>query len=78
MLSGFPCPSPPSPRLTSYIVCCVVHMPMPNCVCGGGGGAHMPMHVSSVLVSMSVCVMQPPPPTLVVCYLCSTNSTSLG
>ena len=26
----------------------------------GGGGAHMRMHASSVLVAMSVCAMQPP------------------
>ena len=49
----------PSPPLTSYVVCCVVHMLPQNCVHAGGGGAHMCMHVSSVLVAMSVCVMHP-------------------
>ena len=46
--------------------CCVLHVPMPNCV---RGRVCMPMHVLSVLVSMSVCIMHPHP-TLVLCYLC--------
>ena len=50
----------PSPPLTSYVVCCVVHMLPQKCVYAGGGGAHMSMPGSSVLVAMSVCVMHPP------------------
>ena len=48
---------------TLDIVCCVLccaYAPAKMCVCWGGGGAHMCMHASSVLVAMSVCVMHPP------------------
>ena len=49
---------PPSPPSTYCGMCCGVHMPMQNCVCGGGGG-DMRMHASSVLVAMSVCAVHP-------------------
>ena len=48
---------------TLDILCCVlccVYAYAKLCVCGGGG-AHMPLHASSLLVFMSVCVMDPPP-----------------
>ena len=32
---------PSSPTSTYYVVCCVVHMPMQNCVCVLGGGGHI-------------------------------------
>ena len=47
---------------TLDIVCCVLcraYAPAKLCVCWGGG-AHMCMHASSVLVAMSLCVMHPP------------------
>ena len=40
-------------------------VPMSKCVCARacvGGGAHMTRHVPNLLVSMHVCVMEPPPP----------------
>ena len=48
------------------------------CVCvwvGGWVGAHMPMRASSVLVSMSPVVMDPPLPTLVphTCQTCAND-----
>ena len=61
---------PSLPASTLYVVCCSVCMPMPNCMSvRGGGGVHMCMHASSVLVAMSVYVMHPTPPTQVH-YLC--------
>ena len=52
---------PPSPFLPYYLMCCRVHMRMQNLVCAaGGGGAHLCMHASSVLVAISVCAMHPP------------------
>ena len=58
---------PTLPPVTSCVVCCVVHMPMPKCVrVGRGGGAHMTTHASSVLVFISLCVLPlHPTPTLV-------------
>ena len=54
---------PPPPR---HLVLCVV---LCICLCQsvwGGGGAHMTMHASSVLVFISVCVLPlHPTPTLV-------------
>ena len=47
---------------TLDIVCCVLRCAYAFaklCVCWGGGG-HMRIHASSVLVAMSVCVMHPP------------------
>ena len=47
---------------TLHILCCVlccVYAYAKLCVCGGG--AHMPVHASSLVVVMSVCVMDPPP-----------------
>ena len=45
---------PPSPPLTLYVVCCVVHMLLQNCVYARGERVHMHMHALSVLVAMRV------------------------
>ena len=68
---------PSYPPHTLDILCCVLCCAYAYAKLGGGG-ARMPMHALSVLVSKSVCIMHHHPPTLVVCYLCFPNSTSLG
>ena len=60
----------PPPPVTCCAVCCVVHMPMPKCV--WGGGAHMTMHASSVLVFISICVLPLHPIPTVVPLRCDT------
>ena len=58
---------PHSPTLTLYVVCCVVHMLLQNCVHAREGVGHMCMHASSLFVAMSVCVMHPQP-TVIICF----------
>ena len=53
-------PSYPPPHPQRCMLCCGVHMRMQICVCARGRGAHMRMHASSVLIALSVCVMQHP------------------
>ena len=65
----FLAPYPPYPPLRLYVVCCDVHILLQNSVCArGGGGGHLRVHVSSVLVAMSVCVMHPPTHCVNLCF----------
>ena len=53
---------PPSPPLTLYVVCCVVHMLLQNCVYArGGGGAYAYACVKCVGCYECVCHAPPNP-----------------
>ena len=51
-------PTLPTLDIACCVLCCA-YAPAKLCVCLGGGG-HMCMHASKVLVAISVCVMHPP------------------
>ena len=55
---------------TLDILCCVLCLC--QIVCVWGGGAHMPMHASSLVVFMSVCVFPPHPTPTSVSLRCDT------
>ena len=64
----------PTLDIVSCVLCCAYAFAK-LCVCWGGGG-HMRMHASSVLLAMSVCVMHPS--THCDNFLWSTYSTTPG
>ena len=61
------------PTLTTLdVVCCVLCLCQIVCVLRGGGGAHMPMHASSLVVFMKVCVFPPDLTPYLVSLRCDT------
>ena len=59
---------PPSPPLTLYVVCCVVHQFLQNCVYSKGGGG-ICVCMRQVCWLLCVCVSCTPQPTVIFFFM---------